>query len=765
MSLEPRRLGKYELRERLARGGQGEVWKAFDLQLRRFVAIKQLNANFQDDSDFISRFEREAQFIASLHHPNIVHIHDFQFLSAPDSDTPIAYMIMEYIEGVTLADYIRNTSRKQLFPSTSAILSIFTAISLALDYAHQRGMIHRDIKPANIMLDRHNPSDGLLGKPVLMDFGIAKLQGGSDTTKVLGTPLYVSPEQARGLPGDRQSDLYSLGIILYEMTTGVTPFRGESLVELLMRHYHDTPTPPVLINLDVPQKVSDVILKSIAKEPKDRFSSASAMTIALAEAFEAPIPVELQKNIVASTHGAVVRNPISLPGNVAPDAVSPYPVQSSVVVSPLHNTLNAANRNTTPAFPTNTPTPQIASPQVSPVSVPILPQARKRPRRSLYILASLVLLVVLSVGVVSYVLWGTQKTPVTPPVATARVGQVLFLSSNNRTGTLDAAQLTLQGIHDAPSGKSYYAWLVTHDDSVEPVHWLFTVQNGVVSSPLYVHPQHRNLLTSQPYLFLITVQSGDTTVPSFDLNDDLYYAVIPQTRLKADNYSVVDHLHHLLTNDPGLMSIGMQNGLRYWLLANTNALLQEVSAIRNARQNKNSAALRQHLVNVLYYLRGTSCAPSDLQRAPRGTLTTPDAHTTQSVAASLLDCPQNTHLSSLLGHSELHVRGIVQAPGVTPTQVTLAPQIQAHLEQVRTELGQLYQNDVLHLITLSDAQLLQPSEQPLFDHMATVAQVAYGGQTASSKTGVVQISADLQHLATFDIKPCPRNSSNNVCTS
>src|SRR5437667_10200962 len=137
MSTEPRHLGKYELRERLARGGQGEVWKAFDPQLRRYVAIKQLHANLQSDPDFASRFEREAQFIASLHHPNIVQIHDFQLVHSPDSDISTAYMVMDYIEGPTLADYIRNTSRKGQFPSAADIADIFTAVSLALDYAHE----------------------------------------------------------------------------------------------------------------------------------------------------------------------------------------------------------------------------------------------------------------------------------------------------------------------------------------------------------------------------------------------------------------------------------------------------------------------------------------------------------------------------------------------------------------------------------------------------------------------------------------------------
>ncbi|HEV7237225.1 MAG TPA: serine/threonine-protein kinase, partial [Ktedonobacteraceae bacterium] len=216
MSTEPRHLGKYELRERLARGGQGEVWKAFDTQLRRYVAIKQLHANAQSDPDFTSRFEREARFIASLHHPNIVQIHDFQLVHTPDPDTATAYMVMDYIEGSTLADYIRNTSRKGQFPTAADIVYIFTAVSLAIDYAHEKGMIHRDIKPANIILDQRLPKRNAIGTPILTDFGIAKLQGASaDTTKVLGTPLYVSPEQAQGLAGDKRSDLYSLGIILY----------------------------------------------------------------------------------------------------------------------------------------------------------------------------------------------------------------------------------------------------------------------------------------------------------------------------------------------------------------------------------------------------------------------------------------------------------------------------------------------------------------------------------------------------------------------
>src|ERR1700686_4687706 len=138
-----RRLGKYELQERLGQGGMAEVWKALDTQLQRFVAIKLLHANLQADPDFVARFQREAQAIASLRHPNIVQIHDFQVSLPPESASPTPYMVMAYIEGQTLADYIADTSARGKIPPPVEIVNIFISISLAVDYAHQKGMIHR----------------------------------------------------------------------------------------------------------------------------------------------------------------------------------------------------------------------------------------------------------------------------------------------------------------------------------------------------------------------------------------------------------------------------------------------------------------------------------------------------------------------------------------------------------------------------------------------------------------------------------------------
>jgi eukaryotic-like serine/threonine-protein kinase len=300
MTASSMRIGRYELQECVGRGGMGEVWKAFDTQLLRYVAFKLIRAELQSDPDFVTRFQREAQMIASLHHPNIVKLFDFQISESSESGNTI-YMIMDYVEGQTLAQYIRKTARIGKFPSASDLVRLFVPISRAIDYAHSKGVIHRDIKPENILLDQRishaaDPTldaDHHIGEPVLTDFGIAKLVGGNANSMLnsgwLGTPRYTSPEQAQGLPGNERSDLYSLGIILYEMCTGVLPFTGDSVPAILMQHVHATPIPPTLVNPNLSPPLTMVILRSIAREPADRFSSATAMVKALCDALGVPI--------------------------------------------------------------------------------------------------------------------------------------------------------------------------------------------------------------------------------------------------------------------------------------------------------------------------------------------------------------------------------------------------------------------------------------------------------------------------------------------
>ncbi len=335
MSTSPRRLGKYELQEQLGHGGMAEVWKALDTQLQRHVAIKMLHANLKEDPHFIVRFEREAQVIASLHHTNIVQIHDFQIASSEEEGT-IAYMVMDYVEGQTLADYIRNTSGRGSFPSPTEIVQLFTSIGLAVDYAHQQGMIHRDLKPANILLDKRNTTRNPMGEPILTDFGLARLMGSSSSTLTaaqLGTPLYIAPEQVSGYAGNERSDIYSLGIMLYEMVTGTPPFQGDSPTEVMSQHLKATPPSPVIINPGIPPALVIVIMRCLAKDPAARFPSASSLAAAIAEALNVPVPGSLGKPAYPLDTEDMPTYVTPSPSNLSPGAMPSSPVLPIVKTS------------------------------------------------------------------------------------------------------------------------------------------------------------------------------------------------------------------------------------------------------------------------------------------------------------------------------------------------------------------------------------------------------------------------------------------------
>src|SRR5260370_2115585 len=205
-------------------------------------------------------------------------------------------MVRGYMEGESLVEDSGCGCARGKIASPVEIVNLYTSISLAIDYAHQKGVIHRDIKPANILLDMHDRTRNPMGEPILTDFGVAKILGASAgvlTSNQLGTPIYTSAEQARGYSGNERSDLYSLGVILYEMVTGAPPFRGDTPIAVLSQHLNATPTSPVLLNPNIPPALTMVIVTALAKDPNARFATAATMTPAIAEALNVPVPESL----------------------------------------------------------------------------------------------------------------------------------------------------------------------------------------------------------------------------------------------------------------------------------------------------------------------------------------------------------------------------------------------------------------------------------------------------------------------------------------
>ncbi len=302
-------LKRYEVRESLGTGGMARVYKGYDRVLEREIAIKVLHEHLTEDPTFMERFKREAQIVASFNHPNIVQVYDFDGIEYDDQH--IFYMVMSYIPGTNLFHVLSEHAEDKTPMDEERIESIMLDLLAALDYAHQGGMVHRDVKPANILI---NPEDHV----VLTDFGIARLNQNSQLTEegsTIGTPAYMSPEQAAGEPIDGRSDLYSAGIILFEMLTGETPYGDDRSLSVLLKHLH-APIPSLA---DYPYientHLDAVIFKALAKQPGQRYQTASEFATDLRAAFagQRTVAIRMPQNTEPLTSIAAPAEPKSTP--------------------------------------------------------------------------------------------------------------------------------------------------------------------------------------------------------------------------------------------------------------------------------------------------------------------------------------------------------------------------------------------------------------------------------------------------------------------
>jgi serine/threonine-protein kinase len=275
----PARIGRFEIRRELGRGAMGLVYDGWDPVIERRVAVKTLRRGQfepEEGDEIVERFRREAQAAGRLTHPNVVAIHDYG-----ESDG-VAYIAMEFVDGRSLKSCLDAGERFAL----PEVVSIMTQLLDALHYSHQRGVVHRDIKPANIML--------LAGGTVkVTDFGVARIESSSLTRAgvVVGTPLYMSPEQFAGTPADGRSDLFSAGVVLYQLLTGEKPFTGAAVTTIMHKVLFETPPPPSRLNVHVPAPFDEVVARALAKRPDDRYPNARAFAEALRAAAVPAVPV------------------------------------------------------------------------------------------------------------------------------------------------------------------------------------------------------------------------------------------------------------------------------------------------------------------------------------------------------------------------------------------------------------------------------------------------------------------------------------------
>jgi serine/threonine protein kinase len=779
MSTNPFRIDKYELQQSLGKNSITEVWKAYDNQAHRYVAIKLFHAQLKTDPDFVTRFQKEAQSIISLRHPNIVPCYDFSVSQFAETASATAYLVMEYLEGGTLADYNRNASQTGNLLPIPSIVHLFSSIGKAVDFAHHQHMIHGNLKPSNILLDKQNTTNSPIGEPMVTDFNMVNLiapTGGNAGVTWNSSPFYISPEQVMGAAASELSDIYSLGIMLYEICTGTVPFLGNSAESIMMQQVNTVPASPSLINPNLPPALSAVVMRCIAKNPKERFTSASALVAALTnvsgqQSVNISHPENVgQSSVSFATHERDMPTVISAKMSPLPAGiVSSGPMYASNVqtggISQPYTLAQGADKSAVGAvyqpLPVHTPVGMSTPPPTAPPS--------KRPgRRGLFIvLAGILILALLGSALGAYFTFfakGTPATTTTPEI----MGHAYFVSSgfispDSRQGITDELQVNLVNVSPAPTGKSYYAWLL-NDKTLDwrPIFLgPLTYNNGTLNLSYPGDALHSNLLATNSR-FLVTAEDASTTPssPSLDPHAWAYYAEFSQIKpvpTDPKSYSLYDHIRHLLADDPKVKAAGLTGGLDIWLYRNTQKILEWAGSARDSWRFKSVGFIHRQLIRIIDYLDGTLYAQKDL---PGQSIL---ADPTFSKIGLLTFDPLTQDPPGYLYHIGKHLHEITALPQTSAAQKALAIQIKQEIDGVNLWMRSI-RDDVLKLYAMDTAHLTGIDGRLLLDAVATLANDAFVGKVntnAQVTDGVAQIHYAIQRMATFDIMAC---TASNPCT-
>jgi tRNA A-37 threonylcarbamoyl transferase component Bud32 len=450
-----RTIGKYRIVEHLGRGGMAEVYKAYQPNLDRYVAIKMMHAFLADEKEFLSRFEREAKVVATLRHPNIVQVYDF------DVESGVYYMVMEFISGETLKSRMQDLETKDQWISLDDAARVILSVGSALKYAHERGMVHRDVKPANVMIT-------LEGQVILTDFGIAKIVSASNLTAsgaMVGTPSYMAPEQGMGQPGDERSDIYSLGVMLYQLVLGRLPYDADTPLAVVLKHINEPLPLPKALKPDISDDLNRVILKSLAKDPHDRYQKVADLAADLRKAMGMS-PEDSHAN--AAKEAAIKLTGATMVGRVG-GGVTPLPT-AAVVTKEHSGTQVSAPKTVVAGAAVSAPSTVVIAPTGAPTGVSTgaaVPTAEKKRPGWLIPALGLTLVAIIAVGAI-VVLSSRGTAPAPTPTAAGANLQLTEAAATDLTRTVAAVtDLTKEAAARTPTAAPLTAKLLSLEKEAE----------------------------------------------------------------------------------------------------------------------------------------------------------------------------------------------------------------------------------------------------------------------------------------------------------
>lgn len=542
--------GKYRVTQVLGRGGMAEVYQARDPVLDRKVAIKVIHPHLAGDGGFGERFRREARLVASLRHPHIVQLYDY------DVSNGQPFMVMEYLDGGTLKERLIDLRARGETMPLEQIERLLAALASALDYAHARGAVHRDIKPTNILL---TPT----GEPVLTDFGIAKILSDAVqftmTGGVVGTPAYMAPEQAANESVDVRTDLYSLGVVLYEMATGRVPFEGDSPTAVMLQHLTTPPPPPRRHNPALPEAVEAVILKALAKNPDERFRSVGELARAFSAAVHGKSALPREDDTLLQADPTVVDR--TEEATIVPPAPPARPEGGT-----REQGSGGAGEAAAPPLGPSAARPLHPPPR-------LLRGSPSSPSRARW-LVPLILVAVLVAGGLGFVMLRRgESSAAATPIDSAT------LRFRNGTAQTDEVAFFVAGLPTPEAGNQYEVWLVG-DGGERPFSIGVPTATEGGMKLVYTSPEARNLLAEFDAAEVSLEPAPDTNVLKSE-------TVVLRGTLPPD---ALQHIRHVLVareDTPG--NIGYVVGL----LKETQALQARAEALLVAFEAEDLRGLKQ----------------------------------------------------------------------------------------------------------------------------------------------------------------------------